>query len=44
MILVITIVLFFSMLMAYAAMRMKLPIVVAYILTGIVIGPSGFAV
>jgi len=43
-ILVITIVLFFSMLMAYAAMRMKLPIVVAYILTGIVIGPSGFAV
>ncbi|NWF37054.1 cation:proton antiporter [Mariprofundus sp. KV] len=43
-ILVITIVLFFSMLMAYAAMRLKLPIVVAYILTGIVIGPSGFAV
>ena len=43
-ILVITIVLFFSMLMAYAAMRMKLPIVVAYILTGIVIGPSGFAI
>ncbi|GAV20693.1 monovalent cation:H+ antiporter-2, CPA2 family [Mariprofundus micogutta] len=43
-ILVITIVLFFSMLMAYAAMRMKVPIVVAYILTGIIIGPSGFAV
>ena len=43
-ILVITIVLFFSMLMAYVAMRVKLPIVVAYILTGIVIGPSGFAV
>jgi len=43
-ILVITIVLFFSMLMAYIAMRVKLPIVVAYILTGIVIGPSGIGV
>lgn len=43
-ILIITIVLFFSMLMAYAAMRVKLPIVVAYIVTGIVIGPSGFAI
>jgi len=43
-ILVITIVLFFAMLMAYVAMRVKLPIVVAYILTGIVIGPSGFGV
>jgi len=43
-ILVITIVLFFSMLVAYAAMRAKLPIAVAYIITGVLIGPSGFAV
>ncbi|ATX82179.1 transporter, CPA2 family [Mariprofundus ferrinatatus] len=43
-ILIITIVLFFAMLTAYVAMRLKLPIVVAYILTGILIGPSGFAV
>ena len=43
-ILVITIVLFISMLTAYIAMRVKLPIVVAYILTGIVLGPSGLAV
>ena len=43
-ILVITIVLFFSMLIAYAAMRAKLPIAVAYIITGILIGPSGLAV
>jgi len=43
-ILVITIVLFFSMLMAYIAMRVKLPIVVAYILTGVLLGPSGLAV
>jgi len=43
-ILIITIVLFFSMLMAYVAMRVKLPIVVAYILTGVLLGPSGFAV
>ncbi len=43
-ILVITIVLFFSMLMAYAAMRFKLPIVVAYILTGVLLGSSGLAV
>ncbi|MDQ6997116.1 MAG: cation:proton antiporter [Mariprofundus sp.] len=41
---IITIVLFFSMLMAYVAMRVKLPIVVAYILTGVLLGPSGFAV
>ena len=43
-ILIITIVLFFSMLTAYLAMRVKLPIVVAYIVTGVVIGPSGFGV
>ena len=43
-ILIITIVLFFSMVMAYAAMRARLPIVVAYIVTGILIGPSGFGI
>ncbi len=42
--LVITIALFCSMLIAYVAERLRQPIVVAYILTGIVLGPSGLAV
>jgi len=43
-ILTITIVLFFSMVMAYAAMRVRLPMVVAYIVTGVLIGPSGLGI
>jgi len=42
--LVITIVLFCSILIAYVAARLKQPIAIAYILTGIVLGPSGLAV
>lgn len=42
--LVITIVLFCSILIAYVSARLRQPIVVAYILTGIVLGPSGLAV
>ena len=42
--LVITMVLFCALLIAYISVRLKQPIVVAYILTGIVLGPSGLAV
>lgn len=42
--LVITIVLFCSILIAYVSARLRQPIVVAYILTGVVLGPSGLAV
>jgi CPA2 family monovalent cation:H+ antiporter-2 len=42
--LVITIVLFCSILIAYVSARLRQPIAVAYILTGIVLGPSGLAV
>jgi CPA2 family monovalent cation:H+ antiporter-2 len=42
--LVITIALFCSMLIAYVSVRLRQPIAVAYILTGVVLGPSGLAV
>jgi len=42
--LVITMVLFCALLIAYISVRLKQPIVVAYILTGILLGPSGLAV
>ena len=42
--LVITIALFCSILIAYLSARLRLPIVVAYIVSGIVLGPSGLAV
>ncbi|OIO73096.1 MAG: cation/H(+) antiporter [Zetaproteobacteria bacterium CG1_02_53_45] len=42
--LVITIVLFCTVLIAYVSVRLKQPIVVAYILSGIVLGPSGLAI
>ena len=43
-ILIITMVLFCALLIAYISVRLKQPIVVAYILTGIVLGPSGLGV
>lgn len=41
---VITMVLFCALLLAYVSVRLKQPVIIAYILTGMVLGPSGFSV
>lgn len=42
--LVITVVLFCALLIAYVSVRLRQPIIVAYILTGVVLGPSGLGI